>query len=776
MLKQLPLLPLRALTIFPNTSISIDVVRPQSIAAIKFAIDNKVKVVASCQVDPESDEPVKGEMHTVGTLVDINKILKIDENTYRILVDGLCAVEIVEYLDHDDFLCVDVEEMPVTGLLEDIEFVAYKAFILKNLDTFTDELGRQYPKHIRNSIEACLEHDVMFNIATGLISTGTDKQPLLAERDIKVKFDLLSEAIAHEVEFSMILHSIEQKVHAKISQNNKEYLLREQIKAIQEELGDSEKEIFDEYSYKIDMLDADDEIKDKLLKDLGRYTRMNESAPESAIIRNYLDWVLELPWGNMSDDAENLKTVMEILDRDHYGIDLVKKRIVEYLAVRLLTKGESKGAVLCLVGPPGVGKTSIAKSIAEALGKDYIQLTLGGVHDEAEIRGHRKTYIGAMPGRVMSSLSKSKTNNPLFLLDEVDKITRDMRGDPSAALLEVLDPNQNKTFRDNYLEIPYNLSDVMFVLTANDISNMDKPLLDRLEIIEMEGYTVEEKTAIAIKYLVPKQAKEHGLNADKLAIDSKAIVEVIEGYTSESGVRELERKIANLCRKLAFDIVLKSDGNTSKMVHNKIIKVSKARVGELLGVREIPEINKQTIGTVGRVCGLAWTSVGGTTLDIEVATMKGKGELKLTGKLGDVMKESAMTAISVVRSRCEQYGISDDFFANNDIHIHVPKGATPKDGPSAGITIATAVLSCITGKKVNDCMAMTGEISLSGSVLAIGGLKEKSLAAHRIGIKTILIPRENEKDIADIPESVKNAVVFKLMDSIEQVFAEAVCK
>ena len=775
MLKQLPLLPLRALTIFPNTSISIDVVRPQSIAAIKFAIDNKIKIVASRQIDPECDDPARGDVHPIGTLIEINKILKVDENTYAILVDGLCAVEIVDYLEHDDFLCVDAEEVAVTGLLEDIEFIAYKTFILKNLDVFTDELGRQYPKHIRNSIEGCAEHDVLFNIATGLISAATDKQPFLAERDIKKKFDLLSEAIAHEVELASILHSIEQKVHAKISQNNKEYLLREQIKAIQEELGDTEKEIFDDYSYKIDMLEAEDEIKDKLLKDLGRYTRMNESAPESAIIRNYLDWVLELPWGKMSRDAENLKTVMEILDRDHYGIDQVKKRIVEYLAVRLMTNGESKGAVLCLLGPPGVGKTSIAKSIAEALGKDYIQLTLGGVHDEAEIRGHRKTYIGAMPGRIMSSLSKSNTNNPLFLLDEVDKITRDMRGDPSAALLEVLDPNQNKTFRDNYLEIPYDLSDVMFVLTANDLSGMDKPLLDRLEIIEMDGYTVEEKTAIATKYLIPKQALEHGLKAKKLIINNEALVEIIEGYTSESGVRELERKIANLCRKLAYDIVLKSDGNTDKMVHNNVIEVSKARVGEILGAREVPEINKQTVGSIGRVCGLAWTSVGGTTLDIEVATMKGKGDIKLTGKLGDVMKESAMTAISVVRARSAQYGIDEDFFATNDIHIHVPKGATPKDGPSAGVTIATALLSSITGQKVNDFLAMTGEISLNGSVLAIGGLKEKALAAHRVGIKTILVPRENEKDIADIPESVKGAVVFKFMDNIEQVFAEAVC-
>ena len=439
-----------------------------------------------------------------------------------------------------------------------------------------------------------------------------------------------------------------------------------------------------------------------------------------------------------------------------------------------MTNGESKGAVLCLVGPPGVGKTSICKSIATALNKEFVQLTLGGVHDEAEIRGHRKTYIGAMPGRILSNLAKSESNNPLFLLDEVDKITRDMRGDPSAALLEVLDPNQNKTFRDNYLELPYDLSNVMFVLTANDLSEMDKPLLDRLEIIEMEGYTLEEKIAIATQYLLPKQAKEHGLDKDKINITKNALIEIIEGYTRESGVRELERQIASICRKIAYEIVIKSNGNLDKMVHNKKMIISPKKVNSLLGVRIYSDKDTNTEGAIGKVVGLAWTIFGGETLNIEVCIMDGKGELKLTGKLGDVMKESAVIAISVIRARAKNFGIDEKFFAEHDIHIHVPKGATPKDGPSAGITITTAVLSAILGKKVRDCLAMTGEISLNGDALAIGGVKEKSLAAHRIGIKTIIIPKQNEKDIMELPESVKKDINFILVDNIEQVWNEAI--
>lgn len=772
-IEQIPVLPLRSLTIFPNTSISIDVSRKKCVEAIKFAVDNKIKIVTVCQISPECDDPQPEDLFSVGTLVDISKILKIDDHTYRILVDGLCAVDMAEFLPNNDFLLANVAERKNIGELSEIEFVAYKAVVLKTFDTLINQYEKPFPRHIRNSIESCNDINILLNIASGLITQNDNKQKLLSENNIKKKYDLLCDLLSEEVSLTEAVYNIEKKVQNKISNTNKEFLLREQIKSIQEELGEGEENIYAEYSEKIEKLNADADVKEKLKKDLDRYNRMNESAPESAIIRNYLDWVLDLPWNTYSKDSSDLQKVMEQLNIDHYGIEKVKKRIVEYLAVKLMTNSESKGAVLCLVGPPGVGKTSIAKSIAKALNKEFTQLTLGGVHDEAEIRGHRKTYIGAMPGRILSNLAKAKTNNPLFLLDEVDKITRDMRGDPSAALLEVLDPNQNKTFRDNYLEIPYDLSNVMFVLTANDISEMDKPLLDRLEIIEMEGYTLEEKYAIATQYLIPKQAKEHGLNAEKLSFTKPAILDIVEGYTRESGVRELERQIASVCRKIAYDIVIKSNGDTQKMVQNEKIVVNSKKVASLLGVRIFSKNDTDIAGAVGKVLGLAWTSVGGETLHIEVCIMKGKGDLKLTGKLGDVMKESAMIAISVVRARAKQYGIDDNFFQEHDIHIHVPKGATPKDGPSAGVTITTAVLSAILGKKVKSALAMTGEISLNGDVLAIGGVKEKTLAAHRVGVKTIILPKQNEKDMMELPDSVRKDIKFVLVDTIEQVLDEA---
>lgn len=774
MIEQLPVLPLRSLTIFPNTSISIDVSRDLCVNAIKHAVDNKLKIVACLQIDSECVSPMPDDLFSIGTLCDINKILKIDESTYRILVDGLCAVDLMQFIPNNDFLIANVEERTNTGTMTEIDFIANKTFILRTLETLTQKYEKMFPKHIRTSLENCNEAGLLANLSAGLVSSPKHKQKLLSERDINKKFELICDMLSEDLSYLDAMYNIEKKVHDKISNSNKEFVLREQIKSIQEELGEGEDDVYVEYCNKIESLNADDGIKSKLKKDLDRYNRMNESAPESAIIRNYLDWALELPWNNTTEDSSDMSAVIAQLNKDHYGIEKVKKRIVEYLAVRHMTNGSSKGAVLCLVGPPGVGKTSICKSIATALNKEFVQLTLGGVHDEAEIRGHRKTYIGAMPGRILSNLAKSQSNNPLFLLDEVDKITRDMRGDPSAALLEVLDPNQNKTFRDNYLELPYDLSNVMFVLTANDLQNLDKPLLDRLEVIEMEGYTLEEKIAIATQYLVPKQAKEHGLDIEKLTITKNAIIEIIEGYTRESGVRELERQIATVCRKIAYDIVIKSNGDTSKMVHNKKVIITPKRVGNMLGVRIFSEKERSVEGAVGKVVGLAWTIFGGETLDIEVCIMQGKGELKLTGKLGEVMKESAMIAISVVRSRSEQFGIDEKFFETHDIHIHVPKGATPKDGPSAGITITTAVLSAILGKKVKDKLAMTGEISLNGDALAIGGVKEKSLAAHRIGIKTIIIPRQNEKDIIDLPDSVKKDINFVLVDKIEQVWQQAI--
>lgn len=772
-IKIFPVLPLRALTIFPDTSVSIDVVRRSSINAIKYAVDNKSKIVVVGQKDPNVSKPKISELYNIGTLVDINKIMKVDENSYRILIDGYEIVELLEDASKEGFLSAKVVRKPKSGTITEIELMAYKTFILSSFDTIEEQIHRKFPKHIRISIEEADSPQLLFNISTGLLTQNLDKQKLLEEPDIKCSLDLLCEMMSNDLAYAKALFDIESKVQNKIAETNKDYLLREQIKSIQEELGDNEENVVEEYKEKIENLNAADEIKEKLNKDLDRFSRMNETAPESAIIRNYLDWVLDLPWDNMTEDSSNLKNVMDILNEDHYGIDKVKKRIVEYLAVRIMTKGASQGTALCLVGPPGVGKTSIAKSIAKALNKDYVQLTLGGVHDEAEIRGHRKTYIGAMPGRIMSSLAKAKHNNPLFLLDEVDKITRDMRGDPSAALLEVLDPNQNKTFRDNYLEIPYDLSNVMFVLTANDISELDKPLLDRLEIIEMEGYTIEEKIVIASKYLLPKQIIEHGLAINKIALEDDVIREIIEGYTRESGVRELERKLAQLCRKIAYNIVMKANGDLSKMVHKKKEVIKKDMLVDLIGTRTFPEINEVKVGTIGRVTGLAWTSVGGTTLDIEVCTMPGKGDLKLTGKLGDVMKESAITALSVVRARATKFGVKSEFFAERDIHIHVPKGATPKDGPSAGITISVALMSAVANIKVRDNIAMTGEINLNGDVLAIGGLKEKALAGHRVGVKTILIPYENAKDLEEIPDSIKKDVNFITVKNIEEVYEKA---
>lgn len=774
MIEQIPVLPLRALTVLPNTSISIDVSRKMCVNAIKFAVDNKLKIVVCLQIDSESDQPTADGLFSVGTLADINKILKIDESTYRVLVDGLCAVDMVHFASGDDFLMADVEERHTTGEMSDIDFVANKTFILQTLDTLVAKFDKMFPKHIRTTLESCNDPNILVNLAAGLVSQSTDKQKLLTEKDINKKYQLLCDMLSEEISFVQAMHNIEKKVQEKISNSNREFVLREQIKSIQEELGEDDDDVYAEYSQKIQNLEADDYIKSKLKKDLDRYNRMNESAPESAIIRNYLDWALELPWNKMTADSNDMKAVIEQLNKDHYGIQKVKNRIVEYLAVRLMTKGSNRGTVLCLVGPPGVGKTSICKSIATALNKEFVQLTLGGVHDEAEIRGHRKTYIGAMPGRILGNLSKANSNNPLFLLDEVDKITRDMRGDPSAALLEVLDPNQNKTFRDNYLELPYDLSNVMFVLTANDISELDKPLLDRLEVIEMEGYTLEEKIAITTQYLLPKQAREHGLDVAKLTITKPAICEIIEGYTRESGVRELERQIATICRKIAYNIVLKSNGDTAKMVHDKRVVITPSKVNEMLGIRIFAEKDMVTAGAIGKVVGLAWTVFGGETLNIEVCVVPGKGELKLTGKLGDVMKESAMIAISVVRARAKELGISEDYFDKHDIHIHVPKGATPKDGPSAGITITTAVLSAILGAKVRDNLAMTGEISLNGDALAIGGVKEKVLAAHRVGVKTIILPRENEKDINELPDTVKRDVEFVLVDNIEQVWKQAI--
>lgn len=774
-LKHIPVIPAHELTIFPNTSVSLDLHREKAISAVNYAVENKLRAVI-LDFDEDSDDFSEYFPNSVGTMVEISKVMKMEDDVYRVLIDGISVVETSHpVIDSSGIIFADVTLKKLHGIPDDNVQKAYKDTILNSYDILEEKGNRKFPKHIRAAIQETNDLEMIINIATGLITRAENRYQLLTTDDLTEKADLICGMLADEISYASTLNVIENRIKERISNTNKEFLLREHMRAIQEELGDDDENAESQILERIDNLKASSEVKAKMKKELERLGRMSDSSPEASIIRNWLDWVLDLPWGNLTKDETNLKKVMDTLNADHYGIDKVKKRVVEYLAVRILSKGVGKGTALCLVGPPGVGKTSIAQSIAKALGKEYISLTLGGVHDEAEIRGHRKTYIGAMPGRIMSSLSKSKSNNPLFLLDEVDKITKDMRGDPSAALLEVLDSNQNKTFRDNYLEIPYDLSDVMFVLTANDVSTLDKPLLDRLEIIEMEGYTVEEKTAIAQQYLIAKQAKLHGLNKNNLIISPETLRMIIERYTMESGVRELERQIATLCRHIAYNIVVESGGSKRKLNHTNKVEITQDNLTEYLGAAIYGEINESIIGEVGKVTGLAWTPVGGQTLDIEVSVMPGKGELKLTGKLGDVMKESAMTALSVVRARSAEYGVDEEFYNTHDIHLHVPKGATPKDGPSAGVSMATAILSAVTKRKVADAVAMTGEISLNGRVMAIGGLKEKSLAAHRSGVKKVFIPKENIKDLENIPESVKEELTFLPVDRIEQIFSEAVC-
>jgi len=590
----------------------------------------------------------------------------------------------------------------------------------------------------------------------------SDRQGFLEIDDVIDKYELLLDFLEDELEIAKVEKKINRKVRESIDKGQKEYYLREQIKAIQEELGDEDD---DDLLLKADKLPIPEESKKKLKKDIERNAKMPTSSPDYAISRNYFDFVFDLPWGIESEDNNDIENARKILDEDHYGLEKIKERILEFLAVRQLTD-EKREPIICLVGPPGVGKTSIVKSIARALNRKYVRMSLGGIRDEAEIRGHRKTYVGAMPGRIISNIRIAGTMNPVFLLDEIDKLASDFKGDPSSALLEVLDPEQNNAFRDNYLEIPFDLSKVIFITTANNPDAIPAPLYDRMEIIEMSGYTPEEKLQIAKKHLIGKQLKAHGISEDRLSFTDDGIEKIIYSYTRESGVRGLEKEIANVMRKVAVKIV-------SGEAQDKIV-VTKDNVKEFLGVEKYLENEKPEHSEVGAATGLAWTAVGGEILTIEVSIVSGKGEILLTGHLGDVMKESARTAISYIHAHADDYDIPERAFKDKDIHIHVPEGAIPKDGPSAGITIATAVFSALTGKGVRNDVAMTGEITLRGKVLPIGGLKEKSLAAMRAGIKKVLIPVDNMKDLADIPESVKNGVKFIPVENVSEVFKIAI--
>lgn len=756
----LPLIPLRGLTVFPNTTVNFDVGRKKSVAAVTDAVKNRNgKIILCRQINTDESNPKPDGIYTVGVLARVVQVISNGGETLRIIVDGIKKVKVTGYVDNPDFFVASYEPMKELHA----RTVEAKAYRRKCMSVVEEHyfVGERATKDVYNILNET-EEPVAFLYRAAHLMDISDRQGFLEIDDVIDKYELLLDFLEDELEIAKVEKKINRKVRESIDKGQKEYYLREQIKAIQEELGDEDD---DDLLLKADKLPIPEESKKKLKKDIERNAKMPTSSPDYAISRNYFDFVFDLPWGVESEDNNDIENARKILDEDHYGLEKIKERILEFLAVRQLTD-EKREPIICLVGPPGVGKTSIVKSIARALNRKYVRMSLGGIRDEAEIRGHRKTYVGAMPGRIISNIRIAGTMNPVFLLDEIDKLASDFKGDPSSALLEVLDPEQNNAFRDNYLEIPFDLSKVIFITTANNPDAIPAPLYDRMEIIEMSGYTPEEKLQIAKKHLIGKQLKAHGISEDRLSFTDDGIEKIIYSYTRESGVRGLEKEIANVMRKVAVKIV-------SGEAQDKIV-VTKDNVKEYLGVEKYLENEKPEHSEVGAATGLAWTAVGGEILTIEVSIVSGKGEILLTGHLGDVMKESARTAISYIHAHADDYDIPERAFKDKDIHIHVPEGAIPKDGPSAGITIATAVFSALTGKGVRNDVAMTGEITLRGKVLPIGGLKEKSLAAMRAGIKKVLIPVDNMKDLADIPESVKNGVKFIPVENVSEVFNIAI--
>lgn len=756
----LPLIPLRGLTVFPNTTVNFDVGRKKSVAAVTDAVKNRNgKIILCRQINTDESNPNPDGIYTVGVLARVVQVISNGGETLRIIVDGIKKVKVTGYVDNPDFFVASYEPMKELHA----RTVEAKAYRRKCMSVVEEHyfVGERATKDVYNILNET-EEPVAFLYRAAHLMDISDRQGFLEIDDVIDKYELLLDFLEDELEIAKVEKKINRKVRESIDKGQKEYYLREQIKAIQEELGDEDD---DDLLLKADKLPIPEESKKKLKKDIERNAKMPTSSPDYAISRNYFDFVFDLPWGIESEDNNDIENARKILDEDHYGLEKIKERILEFLAVRQLTD-EKREPIICLVGPPGVGKTSIVKSIARALNRKYVRMSLGGIRDEAEIRGHRKTYVGAMPGRIISNIRIAGTMNPVFLLDEIDKLASDFKGDPSSALLEVLDPEQNNAFRDNYLEIPFDLSKVIFITTANNPDAIPAPLYDRMEIIEMSGYTPEEKLQIAKKHLIGKQLKAHGISEDRLSFTDDGIEKIIYSYTRESGVRGLEKEIANVMRKVAVKIV-------SGEAQDKIV-VTKDNVKEFLGVEKYLENEKPEHSEVGAATGLAWTAVGGEILTIEVSIVSGKGEILLTGHLGDVMKESARTAISYIHAHADDYDIPERAFKDKDIHIHVPEGAIPKDGPSAGITIATAVFSALTGKGVRNDVAMTGEITLRGKVLPIGGLKEKSLAAMRAGIKKVLIPVDNMKDLADIPESVKNGVKFIPVENVSEVFNVAI--
>lgn len=761
----LPVIPLRGITIFPNMIIHFDIGREKSVASLEQAMLKDGNIFLVTQKDPNLELPEdKNDIYSIGSICKIKQILKLPKGgATRVLVEGIERAEVIDFIVNETFLECNVKKiLDKESDVEDKEDTAFKNQLIKAFDEYIYATECDESK-----VSSLIDQENNLSKISDLVATymqlsDEKKQTILETIDVHERIEKLLIFIEEEIQIVQIEKEISNKVKTKIDKSNKEYFLREQIKAIQQELGEDEqaREVSKYVSY-LRKSKLSKQVKEKAQYEIDRLLKANSG--DANYIRNYLDWLIALPWGKATKDSFDIDKVSKVLDDEHYGLQEVKERILEYLAVKQYTKS-LKGPILCLVGPPGVGKSSIAESIADSLNRKFVRISLGGIKDEAEIRGHRRTYIGAMPGRIIYALKEAKVNNPLILLDEIDKLSNDYKGNPADALLEVLDPNQNKTFRDSFMEVDIDLSNILFVTTANSLETIPRALLDRMEIIEVSGYTYEEKFNIAKKHLLKRVMKECNVDESKIKISDNAIKEIINGYTRESGVRSLEREINKVVRKSIIELI------KSK---KESIKISSNNLEKYLGPVIYEFENKEKEDKVGVVTGLAWTAYGGDTLPVEVAVMKGNGKLELTGQLGDVMQESAKTAYSYVRANSDKYNISEEFYKKYDIHIHVPEGAVPKDGPSAGVTMVTALVSALSNKKVKGNVAMTGEVTLTGRVLPIGGVKEKCLAAHRIGIDTIILPKENKKNVNEIPPSIKSKLNLIFADKVEEVLQNA---
>lgn len=769
MIMKMPAVALRGMVILPGMVAHFDVSRAKSIKAVEEAMMDEQKIFLVAQKDVEQENPDIEDLFKIGIIAEVKQVIKLQNNIVRILVEGKERAELSAFLENPDYLLAEIirfDEEVDDGLPEE----AKEAMLRSIQETFgkyvvvNPKMGKELQRQLSEITDL---EKLMNQLANSLPVHFEEKQKILDAVSMTERYEVLMALLLKEIEIIAIKNDFQAKVKAHVDKNQKEYLLREQMKVIREELGEDNTESdADHFMDALGKIRADKEVKEKIKKEIDRFKNISSSSSESAVARGYIETLLELPWNKTSRDNKDLKNAEQILNADHYGLEKVKERMLEFLAVRNLTsKGESP--IICLVGPPGTGKTSIARSVAKALDKKYVRISLGGVRDEAEIRGHRRTYVGAMPGRIVNGLRSAGVKNPLMLLDEIDKMSSDYKGDTASALLEVLDAEQNKKFRDHYVEIPIDLSEVLFIATANSVQDIPRPLLDRMELIEVTSYTENEKLHIAKEHLLAKQMERNGIRPEQLAITDKAMAKIISGYTREAGVRNLERKLGEICRKAARPLY---EGEKEK------IKVTEQNLEKFLGKEKYSFDKKNDTDEVGIVRGLAWTSVGGDTLEIEVNIMPGKGEFQLTGQLGDVMKESAQAGISYIRSVSEEYHIPKKFFQENDIHIHIPEGAVPKDGPSAGITMATAMLSAITKTPVRADVAMTGEITLRGRVLPIGGLKEKTLAAKNAGIKTICVPKKNEKDIDEISPEIRKGLEIVFVEQMKDVLDVAFVK